>query len=184
MRPFTVSSEIPAPPAEVFDYLADLANRPSFTDGFQRDFRLARIDSRGLGAGARYRIGGPLRWRWAEFEITELIPSHLIVERGRAGRVGRISLTTEYELGETRAGTTHIKVTVSSKPGRGLDRVHEAAGGSIWLRRQTARSLDRLASLFRSSAARGEHERATVAGLSTTSDPLAYVASRKSTGSA
>lgn len=178
MRPFTVSSEIPAPPAEVFEYLADLANRPSFTDEFQRDFRLARIGSHGLGAAARYRIGGPLRWRGAEFEISELNPPHLIVERGRAGRVGRIAVTTEYRLEETGAGWTRVDVTVSSEPGRRLDRVREAFGGSIWLRRQIARSLDRLASLFSSSAARGEHERVTVAGLSMTSDPLAYVAAQ------
>ncbi len=83
--PFTVSTNISLSREQVFDYLADIANHAEFTDHYLVDWHLTRIDSRGEGAGARFRIKAPLaRFAWADFTLAELQPPFKIVERGRA----------------------------------------------------------------------------------------------------
>ena len=52
-------SSISAPREQVFDYLQDIANHPEFTDHYLVDWHLTRIDSVGLGAGARFRVKAP-----------------------------------------------------------------------------------------------------------------------------
>jgi uncharacterized protein YndB with AHSA1/START domain len=51
-----VSIIVGAPRERVFDYLRDIANHPEFTDHYLVDWHLTRIDSVGLGAGARFRV--------------------------------------------------------------------------------------------------------------------------------
>ena len=60
MDPISVSVTIARPRGEIFEYLADIANHPEFTDHFMVDWHLTREDSYGVGAGARYRIEAPL----------------------------------------------------------------------------------------------------------------------------
>ena len=50
VREVTVSTVITAPREEIFDFVCDLAARPAFTDHYMRDFRLARVNSVGVGA--------------------------------------------------------------------------------------------------------------------------------------
>ena len=45
VEPFTVSSTISKPREEVFEYLADIANHPEFTDHYLVDWRLTRENS-------------------------------------------------------------------------------------------------------------------------------------------
>ena len=59
VEPFTVSSTISKPREEVFEYLADIANHPEFTDHYLVDWRLTREESYGTGAGARFRMKAP-----------------------------------------------------------------------------------------------------------------------------
>ena len=54
-----MSSTISKPREEVFEYLADIANHPEFTDHYLVDWRLTREDSFGTGAGARFRMKAP-----------------------------------------------------------------------------------------------------------------------------
>ena len=56
MGPVSAEIEIDVPRERVFAALADLAARPSFTDHFLSGFHLTRIDSAGVGAGARFRV--------------------------------------------------------------------------------------------------------------------------------
>jgi len=56
MEPITLSTTIARPREEVFEYLADVANHPEFTDHFLIDWHLTREDSYGHGAGARFRV--------------------------------------------------------------------------------------------------------------------------------
>ena len=87
MGPVSAEIEIDVPRERAFEVLADFAGRPAFTDHFQTDFHLTRIDSAGVGAGARFRVGSPLRAVWMDTAIAELDAPHRIVEHGRGGRV-------------------------------------------------------------------------------------------------
>ena len=49
MREVSVSAIISAPREEVFDFVADLAARPAFTEHFMDDYRLARVQPVGVG---------------------------------------------------------------------------------------------------------------------------------------
>ena len=51
MDPVDVDVTIDRPREEVFDYLADIANHPEFTDHYLMDWRLTRVDSYGRGRG-------------------------------------------------------------------------------------------------------------------------------------
>ncbi len=57
MGPVSAEIEIDVPRERVFAAIADLARRPSFTDHFLDGFHLTRIESSGVGAGARFRLG-------------------------------------------------------------------------------------------------------------------------------
>ncbi|HET7574281.1 MAG TPA: SRPBCC family protein, partial [Solirubrobacterales bacterium] len=66
MGPISAEVEIDVPRERVFALLADLAARPSFTDHFLTGFHLTRLDSAGVGAGARFRAEGRLRSVWMD----------------------------------------------------------------------------------------------------------------------
>src|SRR5579871_1635240 len=84
VEPITVTTTISRPREEVFEYLADIANHPEFTDHYLTDWRLTRVDPYGTGAGARFRVKAPLnRFSWADVTLAELQPPYKIVERGR-----------------------------------------------------------------------------------------------------
>ena len=86
---------IDAPRERVFAFLCDLANRPAFTDHFIAEFRLERLESSGVGAAARMRIEGSLKWM--ETVIDEVEPPYRIRERGAGGRWDRVPATTVWE---------------------------------------------------------------------------------------
>jgi uncharacterized protein YndB with AHSA1/START domain len=145
------------PRERVFDYLADIANHVEFTDHFVEEFRLERIDSRGVGAAARFRIASglarlpflsPLASLWVEVVLTELEPPHRLVIEGRAGRNGRVPIRGECRLTPHDHGMARVEYTFSSDPANRIDRLREALGARSWLRRQYARSLRRLRSIL------------------------------------
>src|SRR5919202_1196648 len=57
MREVTVDVHISAPRADVFDFVADLAGRPAWTDHYLKDYRLARAIDRFRQTGAAWWIG-------------------------------------------------------------------------------------------------------------------------------
>jgi uncharacterized protein YndB with AHSA1/START domain len=157
MRPLTVSCVIDAPRERVFDYLSDIANHAEVTDHFLKDFRLERLESRGVGAAARFRIesslarlplAAPLASMWAEVVITGLERPHRIALEGQAGRIGRIPLRAEFRLTPHDSGMTRVEYTFSGDPGSRADKIREALGARWWLRRQNARALRRLRSIM------------------------------------
>ena len=80
MDPVTVSVMIARPRAEVFDYLADVANHPEFKDHFLGDWHLTREDTVGRGAGARFREQLPLnRFSWGDITLAEVEPPFRIL---------------------------------------------------------------------------------------------------------
>lgn len=145
MGPFGAEIEIDAPRERVFETIADLARRPSFTGHFLRGFHLTRIESSGIGAGARFRVALPLRSVWMDTAIVELEQPHKIVERGRGGRANRIPSTTVWELTEGSGSLTRVRVSHWTEPPNPLDRALEVlAGNSISEPRGWREALRRL----------------------------------------
>jgi uncharacterized protein YndB with AHSA1/START domain len=161
--PFTVSSTISKPREEVFEYLADIANHPEFTDHYLVDWRLTRENSVGTGAGARFRIKAPLnRFGWADVTFAEVDAPHRIVERGRGGKYNRIRMLGTYTLSPGPANSTRLEYTLETVPKLPSDRLMEALGGNRWTRRQTAKAIRRLRTILEEDRGRGQ--RASIAG--------------------
>jgi hypothetical protein len=153
MRPATVSCVVDAPRERVFDYLADLANHGAITDHFAKDYRLERLESRGIGAAARFRVASslarlpllsPLASIWTEVVITEAEPPYRLLLEGSAGRAGRVGVRTEFRLTLHDANMTCVELTFSSAPATRADSLREALGGRPWLKAQFRRALRRL----------------------------------------
>jgi uncharacterized protein YndB with AHSA1/START domain len=140
-----VSAEttIDAPREDVYAFLVELANRPSFTDHFISSYRLERIPSAGVGAAARFRTGPRLSRVWMESVVDELDPPYRIVERGHAGRLDRIPVFTAWEL-VAGAGSTEVSVAFWTEPTKHVDRIRERLGARGWYRRRWRRALRRL----------------------------------------
>jgi uncharacterized protein YndB with AHSA1/START domain len=153
MRPAVVTTTIDAPREEVFSYLSDLANHVEFTDHFLKDFRLERLDSRGVGAAASFRVesavaklplASPIASLWMEIVVTALQPPYRIALEGRAGRTGRIRVDLAFELTLHDHDMTRVELRFSSEPATRSDRLRELLGGRAWLVLQWRRALRRL----------------------------------------
>jgi hypothetical protein len=154
MGPVSAELAIDVPREVAFDFIADLANRPAFTDHFIGDFRHLRVESTGVGAGARFRFFAPPQAIWMDTTIVELEPPHRISERGNGGRWNRIPAATEWELIVGPGPLTTVRVTFWTEPGHPLDRAKELLGGaSIWYGRDWATALRRLRDLLESKEA-------------------------------
>lgn len=160
MDPVTVSTTINRPREEVFDYLADIANHPEFSNHYLQGWRLTREDSWGQGAGARYRLRRHGRFAWAETTFVDVEPPHRIVGFGRGGKFNRVKTTTTWSL-DPSAGGTRVELTVETEPALLSDRLAEVGLGR-WMKRQTRKALRRLRLILEEGAERGP--RATVAG--------------------
>ena len=162
MDPVSVSIVVSAPPEQVFDYLADIANHPEFTDHFLVDWHLTRIDSVGQGAGARFRIKAPgNRFSWQDVTLAELERPHRIVEVGRTGKNNRIRTLGVYELAPAAAGATRVRYTLQTQPATFADRLLEGLGARAWVRRKNRKALRRLRRILETGEDRGR--RVTVA---------------------
>jgi uncharacterized protein YndB with AHSA1/START domain len=153
MGPVSADIEIDLARERVFEALADVSRRPSFTDHFQKGFHLTRLDAVGVGAGARFQVPGPLRSVWMDTAIAELEPPHKIVEHGSGGRANRIPMTTVWDLREGPGGLTRVHVSHWSEPSNPVDRVVEAlSGGAFWAERGWREALRRLRDLLEAEA--------------------------------
>jgi uncharacterized protein YndB with AHSA1/START domain len=149
MDPVTVSTLIDAPREEVFDYLQDLANHAEFTDHYLVDWHLTRIDSVGLGAGARFRVKAPgNRFSWADVTLVEVERPHRIVEAGRTGKTNRIRTLGIYELAQGAGGGTRLSFTLATEPATLSDRIMESFGARRWTARKNRRALRRLRAII------------------------------------
>jgi uncharacterized protein YndB with AHSA1/START domain len=163
MDPVTVSIVVSAPREQVFDYLADIANHPEFTDHYLVDWHLTRIDSVGVGAGARFRVKAPgNRFSWGDVTFAEAERPHRIVEVGRTGKNNRIRTLGVYDLAPAAAGSTRVQFTLETVPATFSDRLMEGFGARGWLRRKNRRALHRLRDVLEQGKGRGH--RVTVAG--------------------
>lgn len=153
MGPVSAEVEIDAPRERVFEMVGDLALRPSFTDHFVSEFRLTRIESRGVGAGARFRLALPPRSIWMDTAIVEAESPQRIVEHGRGGRANRIPSTTVWELREGAGPLVRLRVSFWTEPSSIVDRVLEKLSGSAMrLERDWRQALRRLRDQLESEA--------------------------------
>lgn len=163
MDPISVTTTISKPREQVFEYLADIANHPEFTDHYLVDWHLTREEPYGLGAGARFRIKAPLaRFSWADVTFAEVQPPFKIVERGRGGKYNRIRMLGTYTLTPGSGDSTNVEYTLETIPVMLSDRLMEAFGGRAWSRRQAAKAMRRLRTILEEGRGRGQ--RASVAG--------------------
>ena len=164
MNPLTVSTYIAKPREEVFEYLADIANHAEFTDHYLVDWHLLREDPYGVGAGARFRIKAPLsRFSWADVSLAELTPPYRIVERGRGGKFNRIRMLGTYTLSPAAGDTTKVEYTLETEPPMLSDKIMEALGGRVWVRRQAGKAMRRLRTILEEGRDRG-HRPSIAAG--------------------
>jgi uncharacterized protein YndB with AHSA1/START domain len=161
--PVTVSTVISAPREQVFDYLQDIANHGEFTDHYLVDWHLTRIDSVGLGAGARFRVRAPgNRFNWADVTFAEVDRPYRIVEVGRTGKENRVRTLGVYELAPGASGSTRVRFTLQTIPATLSDRLVESLGARRWTRRKNKQAMRRLRTILEQGEGRGR--RVTVAG--------------------
>jgi uncharacterized protein YndB with AHSA1/START domain len=152
MGPISLTTTVDAPRERVFELLTDLSSRPAWIDHFAGDYRLGRLEARGVGASARFRVGAPGGIRYMETAIALAEPPYRVVEHGRGGRLDRIPFRAVWELGEGGAGTTEVRLTFWSEPPSLLDRLRELRSAGWW-RRRWSRALERLRELAESGEA-------------------------------
>jgi len=161
--PIELSINIDRPREEVFEYLADIANHPEFTDHYLKEWRLTRVDSYGRGAGARFRTDAPRqRFAWGDMSFVTVEPPRRIVGVGRGGKFNRIKTFAEWTL-EPNGQGTRLNFVFETEPALATDRFIEAFGYRGWMRRKANKGLKRLRGILEDNEGRGV--RATVAGL-------------------
>jgi len=153
MGPISTEIEVDVSREEAFAVISDLARRPSFTDHFLTDFHLTRLEARGVGAGARFRVAGPLRSVWMDTAVVAVEPPFKLVEEGRGGRTNRIRSHTVWEVTAGGGALTRVRVSHWTEPGpldRGLELL---SAGSFWEARGWRQALHRLRDLLESDQA-------------------------------
>lgn len=150
MGPISTETTIDVPRERVWELIADLADRSSFCDHFQLNFRLERLESRGVGAAARFEVDAPRMHLWMETVIEEEDPPHRLFERGRGGRLDRLPMFAVWELESGAGEATEARVTFWTEPTHPVDRLREHLGAERWFRRQWSRALERLKGLAES----------------------------------
>jgi uncharacterized protein YndB with AHSA1/START domain len=166
LDPVHVNVTIDRPREEVFDYLADIANHPTFMDPLFTDWRLTRAESYGNGAGARFRTRARLdRFGWGDLNFVAVDAPWRIVAVGRGGKFNRIKTYAEWNLEPVSGGSaTRVEFTFETEPPLPTDKAMETISGRRrWYRRGAGKALKRLRANLEEGRDRGQ--RATVAGL-------------------
>jgi uncharacterized protein YndB with AHSA1/START domain len=150
MGPISLTTSIDASRDRVFDFICDLSIRPSWTDHFAGDYRLERLEPRGVGAAARFRVAAPGGIEYRETVIAEAERPHLIAEHGRGGGMDRTQVRATWELTEGPGGVTDVQLTFLTKPGTLPARIAEIPLAGRWWRRNWSRALRRMRELIES----------------------------------
>lgn len=163
MNPASVSTVIAKPREQVWAYVSDISNMSEFTDHFLSDWRLTRVDPRGRGAGARFRINSPLnRFSWSDLTIVEAEAPYRIIARGSGGKMNRVRQLCVITLTEAAGGGTRVEWSWETVPAKPSDRLMEMLGGHGWWKRRMNRGIRRLKTILEQDRGRGQ--RVTVAG--------------------
>ena len=164
MRPVRAKTTIQRPVDEVYDYLLDIGTRPEFAPSLFLDFRLTRVESYGVGAGARFRLHRKIRDRFAGTTIVAASPFHRIFEEGSTGRGARVPLAIEYLLEAQSGGSTKVEMIFETHPLNLADQLR-AIGLRRHVKARLPRSLKRLRDILEQSPTARKGDRATVGGM-------------------
>jgi uncharacterized protein YndB with AHSA1/START domain len=148
MVPVTVHTSIAASREEIFDFIADLANRSAWMDHFISDLRLAHPRSAGVGAAARYRLDAPRMKIWVETQIAEAERPRRLVETIRGGHSNRTHGETVFDLSRQGRSLTRVEFTIWLEAGTPRERILETLGLRRWMKRQAKNALERLRVVF------------------------------------
>jgi uncharacterized protein YndB with AHSA1/START domain len=163
MDPVTAHVLIDRPREEVFDYLADIANHPEFSDHYLTEWRLTRVDSVGRGAGARFKLDTIDRFAYGDMTFIEVERPYKIVAAGRGGKFNRNKTWTTWTLSPS-GSATRVEVSTESEPALITDKFIEAVTRRRgWTKRGLGKALRRMQSILEEDIDRGK--RATVGGL-------------------
>ncbi|HEX4753327.1 MAG TPA: SRPBCC family protein [Solirubrobacterales bacterium] len=163
MGPIGAEIEVESSREAAFELITDLGRRPSFTDHFLTGFHLTRLEARGLGAGARFRVKAPLRSPWEDTVLVEFDEPFKVVERGSGGRVNRIPNHTVWEIEPSKAGMVRVRVTHWTEPKEPIDKLVESFSlGAHFQRKGWEQALKRLRDILETSGPGGE--RIAIAG--------------------
>jgi uncharacterized protein YndB with AHSA1/START domain len=160
MGPVYAETDIDAPREMIYEYLLDISTRPVLFGDSIRDFRLLRLDTRGVGAGARFRFSR--RSAWNDTTITAAEAPRRISERGSTGRLNRNPTGFEWEIGEAATGVSSVRLSYWIEPYGFYRYFHRLTGGTRWYTRQMRHALRRLRETI--EAERMETEHIAVAG--------------------
>ncbi len=145
MKPITVTTTIPRPREEVFDFLDVLGNHEPFTNHMLVDWTLSGPD-RGAGARARLRANVPGPKDWADMEVLESRPPERIVENA-IGAQGRRRTRGTYTLSDTADGGTHVAFELAYELMPARERLISPLLRA-WLQRGNQKAMDRLRATF------------------------------------
>lgn len=141
MGPVFAEIDIDAPREKIHDYLLDFTTRRQLYGDSIDQFRLTRIDPRGVGAGARFRFTKGRAW--VDSSITAAEPGR-ISERGVSGRFNRVPTGTEWEFGESATGVTRLRISYWTEPAGAAKLFDRFTGRAGWHSRRLKRAAGRL----------------------------------------
>lgn len=142
MGPVYAEIDIDAPREMIFEYLMDMATRPALYGSSISNFRLLRLESRGIGAGARFQFRR--RGAWADSSITATDSPNRISERGVTGNLNRTITGTEWEIAESASGVSTVRLSYWTQPTGWAKLFDRLTGGSRWYRRMVRRTAAEL----------------------------------------
>lgn len=164
MIPVALDTYIAAPREDVFDFVADLANRPAWTDHFQREYHLTRSTRTATaGSGARYRTDPPFgKHLYSDLALVEIDRPRRILEEGVQGKLNRSRVQVMWELTQEGPALTRVTFEMRTEPAGRLAALSEI-GAQGYYKRRWKTALTRLRRIFEERP-EGELARATVAG--------------------
>jgi Polyketide cyclase / dehydrase and lipid transport len=145
VKSVTVSTTVPRPIREVFEFLDVLANHEQFVDHLFTDWSFSG-PARGVGARARARTNAPGSQDWTEFEVIAAEPPTRIVEEA-TGAKGRRRTRGTYALEGLEEGGTSISFELAWIEAARIERFFGPLARAF-VRRANAKSMRRLAQLL------------------------------------
>lgn len=149
MGPVFAEIDIDAPREKIQDYLMDFTTRRELYGNAVDEFRLTRINPRGVGAGARFRFTKGRAW--VDSSITAAEPGR-ISERGVSGRFNQTPTGTEWELHESATGVTRLRLSYWTEPTGAAKLFDRFTGRAGWHGRRLRRVAGRLRELMEADA--------------------------------
>jgi carbon monoxide dehydrogenase subunit G len=142
MRPVQVSTNVPNPREDVYDFLDVMANHEPFTDHILKAWKYSGPD-RGVGSKAQVQVTAGGRTDTIEIEVVSARRPESIVERN-IGAGGKRVANGTYTLEQLPSGGTRIKFEYSWQQAPLTERLASPLVRGM-LRRANERAMQRLA---------------------------------------